>query len=186
MNPMQLPLLTKYTCRYLIKYSIMMLSYSMTVSWRRLTSRTSSYVSFSPDPLLQHRLRESINRSPTIIAMSRLLPCRIRPRHLLSPTRPASAKFRSFHNTAPTMVSASDISPSRGENTEELTSQTTALVDSGRWKLWDNGKGLERQFRFKTFKATWVCLLTFICLSTHPSCHNTRPFGRIYPSGRIV
>jgi hypothetical protein len=56
------------------------------------------------------------------------------------------------------MVSASDISPSRGENTEELTKETTALVDSGRWKLWDNGKGLERQFRFKTFKATWVCL----------------------------
>ena len=63
------------------------------------------------------------------------------------------------------MVSASDISPSRGENTEELTNQTTALVDSGRWKLWDNGKGLERQFRFKTFKATWVCMKYVICTS---------------------
>jgi hypothetical protein len=92
--------------------------------------------------------------------MSRLLTRRIQPSNILSPVRSAPAKFREFHNTAPSMVSASDISPSRGENTEELTSQATALVDSGRWKLWDNGKGLERQFRFKTFKATWVCLFT--------------------------
>ena len=128
--------------------------------WRRLASQTSPYVSLKLGPLLQHHLRESINRSPTIIAMSRLLSCRIQPGNILSPARSASAKFRGFHITTPTMVSASDISPSRGENTEELTSQTTALVDCGRWKLWDNGKGLERQFRFKTFKATWVCLFT--------------------------
>jgi len=89
--------------------------------------------------------------------MSRLLSHRIQPHYILSPTRSAPAKYRKFHGTASTMVSASDISPSRGENTEELTTQTTALVDRGRWGLWENGKGLERQFRFKTFKATWVC-----------------------------
>lgn len=92
--------------------------------------------------------------------MSRLIHFRNQPFSTLSLARSAPAKFRGFPNTARTMVSASDISPSRGENTDELTSQTTALVDSGRWKLWDNGKGLERQFRFKTFKATWVCLFT--------------------------
>lgn len=54
------------------------------------------------------------------------------------------------------MVAASDISPSKGENVDSLVSQTTALVDSGRWNLCDNGKGLERKFKFRTFKATWV------------------------------
>lgn len=54
------------------------------------------------------------------------------------------------------MVAASDISPSKGEDVDSLVSQTTALVDSGRWKLCDNGKGLERKFKFRTFKATWV------------------------------
>ena len=59
------------------------------------------------------------------------------------------------------MVQASEISPSQGETIDTLVSQTTALVDSGRWKLCNDGKGLERQFKFRTFKATWVfdCLL---------------------------
>jgi 4a-hydroxytetrahydrobiopterin dehydratase len=54
------------------------------------------------------------------------------------------------------MVEASEISASKGESIEALVSQTTSLVDSGRWKLCNDGKALERQFKFKTFKATWV------------------------------
>jgi hypothetical protein len=144
---------------------------------RHSSSRTSSYVSFKLGPLLRHHIRENINRSPMIIAMSRLLPRRIQSLNIISPARSAPAKFRGFHSTAPSMVSASDISPSRGENTEELTKQTTALVDSGRWKLWDNGKGLERQFRFKTFKATWVCFVYVISISTSPFCKIPPPSG---------
>lgn len=54
------------------------------------------------------------------------------------------------------MVEAKDITASEGEHVESLAAQATALVDEGRWKLWNEGKGLERQFRFKTFKSTWV------------------------------
>jgi len=56
------------------------------------------------------------------------------------------------------MVQASEISASQSESIDTLVSQTTALVDSGRWKLCNDGKGLERQFKFKTFRATWVSL----------------------------
>ena len=56
------------------------------------------------------------------------------------------------------MVNKSDIRPSKGEDGDALTEQATSLVDKGRWKLCNDGKGLERQFKFKTFKATWVTL----------------------------
>lgn len=54
------------------------------------------------------------------------------------------------------MVEVRDISPSQGEDADSLVQDVTKLVDNGRWKICNEGKGLERQFRFKTFKATWV------------------------------
>jgi 4a-hydroxytetrahydrobiopterin dehydratase len=54
------------------------------------------------------------------------------------------------------MVEVKDISPSAGEDPEVLARQTTELIDHGRWRLCNDGKGLERLFKFKTFKATWV------------------------------
>ena len=54
------------------------------------------------------------------------------------------------------MVNANDISSSEGEDSNGLANEATALIDGGRWQLCNNGKGLERQFKFKTFKATWV------------------------------
>ena len=54
------------------------------------------------------------------------------------------------------MVESKDITPSKGEDNDELVKQVTTLVDGGRWTLCNEGKGLERQFKFKTFKATWV------------------------------
>lgn len=33
---------------------------------------------------------------------------------------------------------------------------TKTLVESRRWKICADNKGLERQFKFKTFRATWV------------------------------
>jgi len=48
---------------------------------------------------------------------------------------------------------------SEGEDGAELQrSVEPLLVDGGgQWALSRNGKGLERQIRFKTFKKTWVC-----------------------------
>lgn len=54
------------------------------------------------------------------------------------------------------MVSANSLSPSPREDAEDLATQTIALVDHGRWNLCNDGKGLERVFKFKTFRATWV------------------------------
>lgn len=54
------------------------------------------------------------------------------------------------------MVSPSDLSVSSGEDPDTIAQQTTTLVDNGRWRLWNNGKGIERTIKFKTFKTTWV------------------------------
>ncbi|KAK3703148.1 hypothetical protein LTR37_014625 [Vermiconidia calcicola] len=53
------------------------------------------------------------------------------------------------------MVETKDIRPSEGEDPATLAQETIELVDNGRWQLCNSGKGLERQFKFKTFKATW-------------------------------
>lgn len=54
------------------------------------------------------------------------------------------------------MVQLSDLTLSPNSDPETMVSQTTILVDDGKWKVCNGGKGLERPFKFKTFKATWV------------------------------
>lgn len=54
------------------------------------------------------------------------------------------------------MVKVEDLSISQGGDPETLVQQATDLVDNGKWKVCNEGKGLERPFKFKTFKATWV------------------------------
>ncbi|KAG9620340.1 hypothetical protein KCU95_g20101, partial [Aureobasidium melanogenum] len=46
---------------------------------------------------------------------------------------------------------------SAGENEQQLGRNAIALTTAGggRWKVTDDQRGLERTFRFKTFKATW-------------------------------
>ena len=48
---------------------------------------------------------------------------------------------------------------SAGEDEEQLGRNAIALTTEGegRWKVTDDKRGLERTFRFKTFKANWVC-----------------------------
>jgi 4a-hydroxytetrahydrobiopterin dehydratase len=43
-------------------------------------------------------------------------------------------------------------------NPEQGTKELSPLLKSrgGKWILIENGKGIERSFRFKTFKKTWV------------------------------
>jgi len=53
--------------------------------------------------------------------------------------------------SAPTPVFSSTYSPTQG------TADVQPLLRSsgGKWRLIDSGKGLERSFKFKTFKKTW-------------------------------
>lgn len=50
---------------------------------------------------------------------------------------------------------------------ESLVQEASQLVDNGgRWRLCREGKGIERGFKFRTFKTTWVCLNSiFLSLS---------------------
>jgi hypothetical protein len=45
---------------------------------------------------------------------------------------------------------------SEGEDTGNLTKDFVALVSGGRWTMTSDRKGIERDFKFKTFKTTWV------------------------------
>ena len=63
---------------------------------------------------------------------------------------------RRFTAASQARVEVQDIVPSAGEDAEVLARQTTELVEQGRWKLCNGGKGVERWVVFKTFGAAWV------------------------------
>lgn len=56
-------------------------------------------------------------------------------------------------------VLSSTYDPTRAiqDLTPLLQSPTSNSKESGKWALTPNGKGIERSFKFKTFKKTWVC-----------------------------
>jgi 4a-hydroxytetrahydrobiopterin dehydratase len=47
---------------------------------------------------------------------------------------------------------------SEGENSSQLSNEVSDLISNpeSSWELSSDGKGLERSFKFKTFKTTWV------------------------------
>ncbi|KJX97692.1 pterin 4 alpha carbinolamine dehydratase like protein [Zymoseptoria brevis] len=70
-------------------------------------------------------------------------------RHLLSTsTRTSAAKSR-------TMLHPSSLSISPGSDLETILRDASSLVETGKWKLCNSGKGLERSFKFKSFNKTW-------------------------------
>ncbi|KAF2771218.1 transcriptional coactivator/pterin dehydratase [Teratosphaeria nubilosa] len=63
---------------------------------------------------------------------------------------------RGFSTTASGMLNRHDLSISEGHDESQVLSQATELVSpNGRWRLTNFGAGLERDFKFKTFKSTW-------------------------------
>ena len=52
----------------------------------------------------------------------------------------------------------SQLAVSLGQDEDEIVSRLDSLLNdvNGRWSLTNDGKGLERTFRFKTFNSTWV------------------------------
>lgn len=69
-----------------------------------------------------------------------------------------TTNYTTPHPSEKTILKPEDLSISAGENPQLLTKQATALLlPPGKWKLTKNKTGIERNFRFKTFKTTWVC-----------------------------
>lgn len=54
------------------------------------------------------------------------------------------------------MLNASELSISEGHDAQAVTQGASQLIDNGKWRLCNEGRGLEREFKFKTFRATWV------------------------------
>ncbi|MCJ1427457.1 hypothetical protein MMC29_005360 [Sticta canariensis] len=59
--------------------------------------------------------------------------------------------------------------PAQGEDEARLARKLNVLLEErgGRWRLAEDGKGIERCFRFKTFDSAWVYQKTFIRWTTH-------------------
>ncbi|KAK0251329.1 hypothetical protein LTR29_017471 [Friedmanniomyces endolithicus] len=77
----------------------------------------------------------------------------------LYPWRPLSApagrRRRTFATTPPARLKSSELKVSSNSDASRVLAEATQLLDDGHWRLCDQGEGLEREFRFKTFKATW-------------------------------
>ena len=102
------------------------------------------------------------------------------PRNAVFSTPPRPTPHMSHdinHQTAPTTLlhsSSTIINPiyAAGEDVRQMDTilntllarlgssrddkESSEKLDRGRWQLSPNGKGLEREIRFKTFKTTWV------------------------------
>jgi len=73
-------------------------------------------------------------------------------------TQPVSRSTVRAMSSSSQQQSAVRFQYSAGEDEEQLGRDAAALTTGGqgRWKVTDDNRGLERTFRFKTFKATWV------------------------------
>ena len=65
-------------------------------------------------------------------------------------------QIRKLSNSRSTMLSASDISAAGSATTKQKVIEAAiSLVEQNKWSLWLEGAGLQRSFKFKTFKAAW-------------------------------
>ena len=56
---------------------------------------------------------------------------------------------------------------SANSDEDKVIAQARTLIDTHKWTLCNDGKGLERAFKFKTFNATWVCISDPLLLPLH-------------------
>ncbi|TKA82061.1 hypothetical protein B0A55_01502 [Friedmanniomyces simplex] len=62
---------------------------------------------------------------------------------------------RSFIATPSARLESSEVKVSTNSDTHRVITEATQLVDKGSWHLCNQGEVLAREFRFKTFAATW-------------------------------
>jgi len=109
-----------------------------------------------------------ITHSPRMRCIPKSLPISIRPYHKVH-----------LHNSQPIHLqppqkrpmTTTSIQPTFSANSDipSLTTSLSALLHpKGRWQLTPKGNGVERTFKFKTFKKTWVCF----CSMSHV-CHSS-------------
>jgi 4a-hydroxytetrahydrobiopterin dehydratase len=71
-------------------------------------------------------------------------------------------------STQPSPAFSSNYDPEKG-----ITDLEPLLKSNGgKWLLLEGGKGVERSFKFKTFKKTWVCLPQSLFPSASHSHHS--------------
>jgi len=82
---------------------------------------------------------------------------------------PSHFHVRALSSSALPKMASSVASPrfSAGSDLDTAGKTLALLLTSGggRWMLTENGEGLERTFKFKTFAKTWVCLVLSFDLS---------------------
>lgn len=54
------------------------------------------------------------------------------------------------------MLAPPQLQLSTGADVEQVSKEATSLVETGKWTLCLDGKGIERGFKFKGFKSAWV------------------------------
>lgn len=74
-------------------------------------------------------------------------------------TRQSQSRTMSSSSTAPTPSFSSNYDPEQGAR--DLAPLLAG--EGGKWALIESGKGVERNFKFKTFKKTWVSYLPKEC-----------------------
>lgn len=73
---------------------------------------------------------------------------------------------------------------SKGHDQDQVRNEAAGLVSvevkgTRRWHLTQDGQGLERVFRFKTFKATWVSILLLSLVSSYKPYRQAGKFGSL-------
>ncbi|KAK1818195.1 hypothetical protein LTR12_007347 [Friedmanniomyces endolithicus] len=76
--------------------------------------------------------------------------------HTWRPLSTSAVRWRrTFAVTSPARLKSSELKVSSDSDTSRILTEATQLVDNGHWRLCDQGEGLERNFKFKTFAAAW-------------------------------
>ncbi|QIW94809.1 hypothetical protein AMS68_000327 [Peltaster fructicola] len=80
---------------------------------------------------------------------------RVSTRRLAHSAAKATQTSSAFSTSTRAMVQLSDLKVSSDSSPEAIVAEATALIDDGSWGICHDGKGLERSFKFKGFKAAW-------------------------------
>jgi len=100
-----------------------------------------------------------------VMLLSRSLPRQM----LSSRSLVITTASRHFTTSSPMASSTTNNQFSISANSDEgkVIAQAQSLIDSHKWTLCNDGKGLERAFKFKTFNATWVCTSSHLVSALH-------------------
>lgn len=80
-------------------------------------------------------------------------------RPLLRQTYVAKHAFSIFRQTRTELP---NLSVSEGDDVNKVSNEAMELIRGGRWQLCNDGSAVQRHFKFKTFKSTWVRHLPFL------------------------